>query len=124
MFSVWSHPCFAKLPPIDFRALLRVRILLFVQTGGMQKARPKPHAPTLETRKEGASASAVDGGVGEALPHKSADLQVRLERLLYAYPPSRMHTGFVDLPHESTPTVLSQGFQTFRSQLVDPSTSL
>lgn len=54
-----------------------------VQTGGvcMQKARPEPHAPATETTKQGADTNTLEGGVGEAQPHKSADLQVRLEAM-------------------------------------------
>lgn len=52
-----------------------------VQNGGMQKARPKNHSPATTTTDQGTNTSTPDGGVGEALPHKSADLQVRLNRL-------------------------------------------
>lgn len=53
----------------------------------MQKARPKAHAPAPETANGGTTdggTKTVEGGVGEAQPHKSADLQVRkrLERPL------------------------------------------
>ena len=46
----------------------------------MQKARPKAHVPASETADGGTAdggTKAVGGGVGEAQPHKSADLQVK-----------------------------------------------
>eukprot|EP00752_Nemacystus_decipiens_P001721 g1664.t1 len=44
------------------------------RTGGMQKARPTPHAPAMTPTKD--CVTTLEGGVGEALRHKSADLQV------------------------------------------------
>lgn len=44
----------------------------------MQRARPKAHAPVTSTTdsKHSKKAPIGGGGVGQAVPHKSADLQV------------------------------------------------
>eukprot|EP00903_Cladosiphon_okamuranus_P009641 g9174.t1 len=74
------------------------------RAGGMQKARPKPHVPASETSNDGASGSAVaDGGVGGALPHKSADLQVTGEAMYIDDIPSPKDTLFAGLVLSSKP---------------------
>lgn len=52
----------------------------------MQKARPEPHAPVTSTTGSTREKAPIDGGgVGQAVPHKSADLQVIKGVQVYQY---------------------------------------
>ncbi|CAN0411520.1 unnamed protein product [Pylaiella littoralis] len=89
------------------------------RTGGMQKARPKAHAPvTSPTDTDNTEKAPMDGdgGVGEAVPHKSADLQVTGEAVYTDDMPSPAGTLFAGLVLSTKPHAKLVG--------VDPSPAL
>eukprot|EP00752_Nemacystus_decipiens_P001718 g1661.t2 len=86
------------------------------RAGGMQKARPKAHTPASETTKLNGSVDTVEGGVGEAQPHKSADLQVAGEAVYTDDIPSPRDTLFAGLVLSTKPHAKLLG--------VDPSAAL
>lgn len=85
--SYFVHAKRFHLPPSNWQLLLDRRcfvvhcvfLCLFFKAGGMQKARPKAHAPVTSTTDPNDSKKAPmdrGGGVGEAVPHRSSGLQV------------------------------------------------
>ncbi|CBJ27195.1 conserved unknown protein [Ectocarpus siliculosus] len=80
------------------------------RTGGMQKARPQPHTPVVRdeeatgrTENTKTKKAALEGGVGDPVPHKSADLQVTGEAVYTDDMPSPVGTLFVGLVLSTKP---------------------
>ncbi|CAM9977610.1 unnamed protein product, partial [Ectocarpus sp. 8 AP-2014] len=78
--------------------------------GGMQKARPQPHTPVVRdeeatgrTENTKTKKAALDGRVGDPVPHKSADLQVTGEAVFTDDMPSPVGTLFVGLVLSTKP---------------------